>query len=705
MMARLTAERLFSNPPLGGDAPREVRVSPDGRYAGWLRTADDDRERSDLWGADLAAGRVECWLQATGLPAAPAAGAAERNERERRRLFGHGVTRHAWSADSRELLIESSGAGYLLDAGTRSIRCITPVGHGYTDIRLSPGSRFVSYVRDRGLFHLHLESGIERAVARSDEPTISFGAADFLAQEEMRRFDGHWWSPDASVIVFTRVDVSPVDAIRRFDASGLETVAQRYPFAGSGNPTVDLGWYDLDSGETCWLSYRDDADDYLARVGFANGDLVLAVQNRAQDRLRFKTASPAQPLARLLLEETSETWINLNDNFTPIGEADYLLTSERDGFSHLFRHRNGSLEQVTHGSGHVENIVYADRERALVSGWFETPVERRLYTVALDTGERRRLTGTGWHQVAASRDGRTLIDCCSSLANPGEIQTSRDNEPFQTLTSIRIDDGHPYREYLDNHCTPTLGALQSEDGQTLHFRLTKPRADSGLATESGFPLIVWVYGGPGAQLVRNAWPPLTLQLFAQNGFGVLELDNRGTANRGRAFEEPLFRRLGDAEVRDQVAGARHAAGLDWVDGNRIGVFGHSYGGYLTLMCLARAPELFRAGVSVAPVTDWRLYDTHYTERYLGHPEDNAEGYERSSVFPWLDDIRGRLLVMHGMADDNVLYAHTVKLQRALQQRHIPFELMTYPGSKHALQERDVSIHRFNLILDFFRGTL
>ena len=218
-------------------------------------------------------------------------------------------------------------------------------------------------------------------------------------------------------------------------------------------------------------------------------------------------------------------------------------------------------------------------------------------------------------------------------------------------------------------------------------------------------MIVWVYGGPGAQIVRNAWPPLLLQLFAHNGFGVLEVDNRGTANRGREFERPLFRRLGDAEVRDQVAGARHAAGLDWVDGDRIGVFGHSYGGYMTLLCLARAPDLFRAGVSVAPVTDWRLYDTHYTERYLGHPDDNPEGYEASSVLSWLDGLRGRLLVMHGMADDNVLFAHTLKLQRALQTRRIPFELMTYPGSKHALQERHVSIHRFNLILDFFRRNL
>ena len=185
----------------------------------------------------------------------------------------------------------------------------------------------------------------------------------------------------------------------------------------------------------------------------------------------------------------------------------------------------------------------------------------------------------------------------------------------------------------------------------------------------------------------------------------MELDNRGSANRGRKFEAPLYRRLGDTEVCDQVLGARHAAGLDWVDGKRIGVYGHSYGGYMTLMCLAKAPELFRAGVSVAPVTDWRLYDTHYTERFLGHPDANTEGYQASSVLHWLDGLQGKLLLMHGLADDNVLFAHTSKLIRELQRRHYPFELMTYPGAKHGLQERDVAIHRFNLILDFFRRNL
>ena len=531
MKARLTAERLFSDPPLAGHVPRAVRVSPDGRFASWLAIAGDDRERLDLWGADLATGRPERWLNAMQVPSAPTASAAERNERERRRLFGHGITGHAWSGNSRELLIEASGAGYLFDAASRSIRRITPAGHRYTDIRLSPERCFVSYVRERNLFHLHLESGIERAVARSDDPAVSYGVADFLAQEEMHRFDGHWWSPNEDAIVFTRVDVSPVAEISRYGAGGLEAVRQRYPFAGTGNPAVEFGRYELGSGAIAWLRYRDDPEDYLARVGFANLDLVLAVQNRAQNRLRIKVIPSGEWDARLLHEESCDTWINLNDNFTALGEADYLWTSERDGFSHLFRHRDGRLEQLTAGAGHIEKILHANAERALVSGWFETPTERQLYHVALENGDVSQLTGPGWHEFSISRDGRSLIDCCSDLTGPGEIRWGRDDGSFRTLARTPVDDSHPYSDYFDNHATSTLGSLAAEDGQMLHYRLTQPPGDAGDAPESGFPLIVWVYGGPGAQIVRNAWPPLTLQLFCQNGV-------RGSRTRQQGYREP-----------------------------------------------------------------------------------------------------------------------------------------------------------------------
>ena len=270
---------------------------------------------------------------------------------------------------------------------------------------------------------------------------------------------------------------------------------------------------------------------------------------------------------------------------------------------------------------------------------------------------------------------------------------------WRDILALSIDAHHPYFPFLEAHSQPVIGALRGDE--PLYYRITKP---TGFDSSRRYPVVVHVYGGPGVQRVRAEFSPLTLQLFAQAGFGVFELDNRGSANRTLDFEQAIHGCLGHVEVEDQLKGVQMLRRLDWVDPERIGIFGHSYGGYMVLKCLANGIG-FAAGVAVAPVVDWRLYDTHYTERYLGTPQDNPQGYARSSVLPEAASIQVPLLLMHGMADDNVLFAHSLKLIKALQDAGTPFELMTYPGAKHALQERSVAIHRYNAILEFFRRTL
>ena len=701
-MPKLTVERLFSDPPLFPEAPRHPHMAPDGSCITYLQAAPENRERLDLWRADPETGTAERWVSGADLDADRPATAAELAEKERRRAFTQGITSYQWHPDGQALLLVAEGSGHLLDAATGHIRRVTPEGQRYTDIKLSPQGRHLSYVGDGNLYVRNLADGSDRNVAASDDPNLSFGIADFLAQEEMNRYDGHWWREDERQIAFTRVDLSPVRASHRFEADGQgpQVIEQRYPFVGEANPSVGLALYDVATATTRWIDYADDPQDYLARVAFASGELAVQVQNRTQNRLRLKLFDLRSLDKRQLLEESSPTWINLHDNFTPIGKDDYLWTSERSDTSQIYRYRNGGCEPVTQGQGHITRILAADGERALVCGWLETPTEQHLYRIELADGSPTRLTGSGWHELTASQGGAWLFDRGSNLQTPGGIRYGRGDGGWRQLSETKIDRQHPYHPFALQHITPELGTLTAEDGQPLHYRLTRPASP----TEPG-PLIVYVYGGPGAQRVRNEWSPLTLQLFVQRGFGVLELDNRGAANRGRRFEAPIHRRLGHAEVRDQALGVEFAAELPWVDTNRIGVFGHSYGGYMALMCLAQAPEQFRAGVAVAPVTDWRLYDTHYTERYLGHPRDNPEGYEASSVLTHIDGIRGKLLLMHGMSDDNVVFTHSMRLMTALQQANIPFELMTYPGVKHSMQQKAVAIHRFNLILDFFERHL
>jgi dipeptidyl-peptidase-4 len=700
-MARLGVERVFSDPPVAVTLPVSLAINRDGTIVTWLEPGSDDRDRLDLWRYDTATGMRRLWLDGRSVDPDDfdALSPKERADRERRRQFAHGITSYQWSADGRLIVVPAAGVVHVLDVASGALERVSPTGR-HTDVRISPCGRYLSYVRERSLFVLELATRTEQPIARSSDPLITFGVADFIAQEEMHRYRGHWWSADGSRIAFTRVDERPVSVSHRHEigAGTIEVVEQRYPFAGEANVAVALGVFDLGQRTTCWLDWARAPDDYLARVDYTPDGVVVQVQNRAQTRLEIRCLDPAGASAATLATETAATWINHSDTQTPITPRGYLLSIDDEEGSALWRIDGQGRARLTGGPGRVNRIVHADETSALVLGWDDVPTEQHLYRIEYATGRRQRLTAEpGWHDAEASADGTALLVRGSALDRPGSSDLHGPHGAARIASAFGRE--HPYRDYLDEHLTPELGTIEAADGQTLHYRLTRPKAATPV------PLIVSVYGGPGAQRVRNEWPALTLQMLGQAGFGVLELDNRGTANRGRRFEAPIHLRLGHAEVQDQVAGARFAAGLDWVDAERIGVFGHSYGGYMALMCLCGAPDLFRAGVAVAPVADWRLYDTHYTERYLGMPAENAAGYATSAVLSHLEGLRGRLLLMHGMADDNVLFHHCTLLMDALHRLGVAFELMTYPGSKHSMQERHVSIHRYNLILDFFRRSL
>ena len=727
-MAKLTVERLFSDPPLFGRLPQNPLFTPDGQYVAYLRVAPGDRERLELWRVDLGHGMHECWVddarlarvRATADAATSAAPtAAEQAERERRRQFSHGITAYSFSPDGKHLLLPVDGTAFLMQLPSGDLRAITPPGTRQTDIRFSTDSNNVSYVREGNLYRYDLQRDQELPLTADGMGYVSNGIADFIAQEEMHRFEGYWWSPDGRWLAFTRVDESVVSETLRHEiqADTVTVVPQRYPFAGAANADVRLLVLHIDTGRIREIPYHVEDDDYLARVGWLDDRLAVQRQSRDQRTLELYAFDPDTGDGQRLVEESSPTWINLHDNLTALpraadapGDAGlrFLWTSERSGHSHLYLSENGSLRPLTSGGGRINRVLWADDQRALVSGWLDTPTEQHLYEIMLagNTAPRRLSLQPGWHEPVINSDGSQALLRSTSLTGPGRLEvlavaSDHTTQPL-VLADDAVDDQHPYFPFKGAHVTPQLGMLTAEDGQTLHYRLTRP---AGGLPAGGAPVIVYVYGGPGVQRVRNEWPPLLLQLLCQHGYGVLELDNRGSGNRDRSFEAPIHLRLGAAEVRDQVAGVRFLSSLPWVNASRIGVFGHSYGGYMTLMCLLQQPELFKAGVAVAPVSDWRLYDTHYTERYLATPQTNAAGYAASSVLDYVDGLRGKLLIIHGMADDNVLFTHATKLFRALQAQLLPFEMMTYPGAKHGLQERDVSIHRFNLLLDFFGRNL
>jgi dipeptidyl-peptidase-4 len=723
---KLPLERLFNGPDLNGPALRGVKISPDGKLVAYLRAREDDKDRFDLWAYDVAQRRHRQLVDSRTLAGADRALSAEeeaRRERQRTSAYS-GIVEYSFAPDSRRLLIPLNGDLYLYDLARKpaqAVRRLTSTEAYETDARFSPHSRYVSFVRDQNLHVIDLANGRERAVTREGGALVSFGMAEFIAQEEMDRDTGYWWSPDERHIALARVDESPVAEVERFEiqATGASIVRQRYPATGAVNARVDLYIADLAADSLLKLNLGPNADVYLPRVDWFPDGAAVAVQRQSRDQktlelMRFDALSGT---GRVLLTERSEHWVPLHKELTFLGKSkQFVWASSRDGYQHLYLYsQDGALiRRLTSGEYMVlgespEPAVRAVDERArrvYFMANLASPLERQLYWVSLDApaAPKQVTRGEGWHSVAMAMDASVFIDTYSSVEAPKSVWLRRaDGGPLTALLANELDASHAYAPYRDEHVRAEFGSIAAADGQRLYYKLLKPRD-----TQPGrkYPVLVDVYGGPGVQRVANTWGSLFHQYLAQNGYVVFALDNRGSGQRGVKFETALGLRMGHVEVQDQLKGVEFLRGLAYVDPERIGIFGWSYGGYMALMALMQAPEAFAAGVAGAPVTDWALYDTHYTERYLSTPQLNPGGYRASNVLEYADRLSRPLLLVHGMADDNVLFAHSTALMKKLQDLQKPFDLMTYPGGKHGLIRQNVTgWHAHANMVRFFNRTL
>jgi dipeptidyl-peptidase-4 len=710
-----TLERLFESPGLIGPVPGMARYAPDGRRIAFLRPADDDFERLDLWLHDLDTNRARCLVDARSLGDERELSEAEKARRERLRMFAAGIVEFQWNQDGSALLFPLAGRLYRLDPDDAAARPepLTPEELFVTDVRVA-ASGAIGFVHEQNLWLLPPGAGTApRPLTRDGGGSVSYGLPDFIAAEEMHRFDGYFFSPAGDRIAVLRVDEAPIPSSLRqeIDGDGFSLHEQHYPYAGGPNARVELGIIDLPDGDFRPLAWAAEDSEYLARVNWLPDGSGLLIQRQTRDQKRLdlvRLPLEAGP-GEVVLREHSDTWINLADDLHVLGDGRTALwSSEREDVRRLYRLdlESGSLEALTPADGMVHRLAAVDEPagHVFVEGSFEHPTRRQLYRLDLAGGAPTRLTdGVGCHAVRMAPDHAGFLDRHESLDRPPGLAL-RDAGGRLTADLVTNDPSrpdHPLHPYLSSRVRPELGEIEAEDGQRLCWRMTRP-----LETAAGrrHPVIVSVYGGPGVQRVQDAFGPLMHQYFASRGWGVLELDNRGSSGRGRRFESALHGRMGAAEVADQIRGVDMLRELDWVDPDRIGVFGHSYGGYMALMCLARHPEQFRAAVSVAPVTDWRLYDTHYTERYLGHPERDPAAFDASSVLGRIDGLAaadpGALLLMHGMADDNVLFTHSTRLMKTLQDRGIRFEFMAYPAAKHGLAGATTGLHRFRVIEAF-----
>lgn len=721
----LTLEAITGDAALSGPTLTDAKLSPDGRRVTYLKGREDNKNHLDLWQYDIATGESAVLVDADSLTGgSEVLSAEEQARRERQRTAAlSGIVEYQWSPDGARLLFPLGGALYLYELspaeGQNPVRRLTQDDGFATDPKLSPNGGFVSFIRDRNLWLIDLASGKQLQLTEDGSETIGNGIAEFVADEEMDRHTGYWWAPDDSAIAFARIDESPVPIRRRLEiqADTASVVDQRYPAAGESNVAVQLGVIPLSGskpGKVRWVDLGDNPDIYLARVDWLDGErLAYQRQSRNQRRLDLVLVEWAKGEQRTLVSETAETWVPLHNDlrFLP-GEAGFIWSSERSGFQHLYHYSlDGKvLTQLTRGDWPVDELLAVDPVRARVyfAAGKESPLERHIYRVSLAGGEPTRLSPTeGWHQARFSADASAFVDVWSSTSLPPQTELfDADGGKLATLVANDPNDpAHAYHGFRAAHIEPEFGALAAADGQVLHYSLIKP---AGFDARKKYPVVVYVYGGPAAQTVTRAWPGrgdhFFNQYLAQHGYLVFSIDNRGTPRRGARFGGALYREQGRVEVEDQLRGIEMLKTLPWVDGRRIAVHGWSNGGYMTLMLLAKASHVYACGIAGAPVTDWALYDTHYTERYMDHPASNPDGYRRSSVFTHLDGLDARLLLIHGMADDNVLFSNSTQLMSALQERGTPFELMTYPGAKHGLRGM-AALHRYRTSEEFLARCL
>jgi dipeptidyl-peptidase-4 len=723
-MANLEIARLYAAPDLDGPSPRSVEISPDSSRVTFLRGKETDPLQMDLWEYNLADREMRLLVDSMALVAGDEALSEEElARRERLRIVGQrGIVSYQFAPDGKRLLFPLNGDLFLYDLERRETRQLTDTDAGETDPKFSPAGRYVSFVRDQDLFAIDLKSFEELRLTHDGGGLIRNGMAEFIAQEEMDRYTGYWWAPNDSAVAFIRVDESPVQVAERFEiyAEDFKVYEQRYPATGTPNALVKLGVVAPDGTDLRWMDIGEESDIYLPRVDWFPGSQFLAVQRQSRDQktlelLKIHTRSGE---SRVLLTETSDTWINLHNELGFLEtRPGFIWSSERSGHAHLYLYDNdGELQrQLTAGDWDVvdgararSSLLHIDEagDRIFVTGTLDSPMERNVYAVSLsgDAEPRRISEDAGWHVADFADNGEFYVDSFNNIGTPPQLSLHRvDGSRIAFIEENPLDESHPYHPYVASRPSTEFGTLQAEDGQSLYYRMLKP---AGFDAGKRYPVIVYVYGGPMGQSVTNEWDAGFLEILAREGFIVFTIDNRGTGFRGTAFDAPLYHRMGDVEVRDQMVGVNHLKSLEFVDPARIGVWGWSYGGYMTLMSLFTQPDVFAAGISGAPVTDWTLYDTHYTERYLGTPQGNPDGYEASGVFPYAKDLTAPLLLIHGMADDNVLFTNSTKLMKALQDDGRPFDVMTYPGSKHGLTRVPATgQHVFAHILRFFQQHL
>ena len=592
-----------------------------------------------------------------------------------------------WSDSGKELLLSVRGDLFLFTLDSGKWDQLTATAEPEHDPKLSPDGARVAFRRGHDLYSMDLASRQVTRLTEDGNPTLLNGELDWVYPEELDLGTAYWWSPDSKHIAYLQLDTAREMIYPQVALTGLRATLEpeRYPQAGTANAEVHIGVTPAAGGNTRWMDLGDARGYLIARVYWTPDSSKLAIERftRVQNQLDLTLADASSGAAKSILHESDPYWINHNDLFHFLNDGRFIWGSERDGFQHLYLYGLDGKQhkRITEGNWEVTNLTGVDEARQLL--YFvsseASPLERQLYSIKLNGKDRKRISqGAGTHSIAMSPTTEYYLDTFSNITQPSR----------RTVHTTDGAEWSVYRE-MDRRLTDEYEVLPTEivtfkgsQGTLFYARLIKP---ANFHAGEKYPAIVMVYGGPGAQSVRNAWSGATWdQALAQRGFVIWQVDNRGSRGRGHAFESPIYHRMGKTELADQLEGIHYLVGQGFVDPARIGIYGWSYGGYMTLYSLLNAPDVFRAGIAGAPVTNWRNYDTIYTERYLGLPSEDAEGYRASSAVEYADKLKGKLLLLHNIEDDNVLFQNSMQMAEAFEKSGKLFDMVVYPQKSHGV---------------------
>jgi dipeptidyl-peptidase-4 len=730
----ITVEAIYAPPLPDGALLRDVTWKPDGSAIAFLYPGSRDtatgEEVLELWLADPGTGQRRRLLGVDDLLRGERQtfSVEEEAQRERLRLSALGITSYLWSPDGERLLVPLSGDIWEYDLAAGSSRRLTSTNIAEFDPRYSPDGRRVAFVRGGDLFTLDLATRAERRLTSGASDTVTYATAEFIAQEELDRQRGYWWAPDSRRIAYTRVDEArvPLFPIVDYREPYGDLVRQRYPRAGDPNATVRLFVGSAEGGASVEMRIPSGPDWYLARVEWhPNGnDLVVQMMPRDQDSIQVLLVDAATGLARPFFSERGERWVDLHDDFVWLPDGDFLWTSQRTGYNHVYRYGPDGAPRhaVTGGAWPVGGIAAVDTERGWIyfTGFTQGPFDHHIYRARFDgsaadaplgaagdtTAALQRVSvEPGWHDPEFAPDNRRYLDTWTRAVKPPSVAV------HEAGTGRRI-------AWVEEN----LEALAGWDMVEPEFRWVRPigtdgreRADSLPAllyrppdfdTSTKYPVVVYTYGGPGAQVATDSWitrgRALWHQLLVRRGFLVWMCDGRGSGGRGRAWIEVIHQRLGTLETEDQAACVRALwRSVPEADSTRTGIWGWSFGGYMAANSLVRFPQVWTAAAAVAPVSDWRDYDTAYTERYMELPAQNEDGYDGTAPVLATGQIVDPFFLAWGLTDDNVHPVHSVRLVNAMVADSRPVEVHVFPGRGHAIADPPARIALFRAMTAFF----